>query len=106
MNHRLIRWAEKVLRRNDWTCQPRKLSGPELRRQHLSGCDRMHSQLSIRVLIDADLIKFDHGNSPGPREYWHTERDTLDKIGPHSLEIVGQTTLRLIELLENQAAGH
>jgi 5-methylcytosine-specific restriction endonuclease McrA len=21
MNHRLIRWAEKVLRRDDWTCQ-------------------------------------------------------------------------------------
>jgi Zn-dependent M28 family amino/carboxypeptidase len=57
-------------------------------------------------LIDADLIKFDHGNPPGPREYWHTERDTLDKIGPHSLEIVGQTTLRLIELLENQPTGH
>ncbi|MGO9246235.1 MAG: M28 family metallopeptidase [Verrucomicrobiia bacterium] len=57
-------------------------------------------------LIDADLIKFNYGNPPGPREYWHTERDTLDKIAPHSLEIVGQTTLRLIELLENQASGH
>jgi glutaminyl-peptide cyclotransferase len=57
-------------------------------------------------LIDADLIKFNYGNPPGPREYWHTERDTLDKIAPHSLEVVGQTTLRLIELLENQATGH
>jgi Zn-dependent M28 family amino/carboxypeptidase len=57
-------------------------------------------------LIDAELIKSDYGNPPGPREYWHTDRDTLDKIGPHSLEVVGQTTLRLIELLENQAAGH
>ncbi|MGD1017878.1 MAG: M28 family metallopeptidase [Verrucomicrobiia bacterium] len=57
-------------------------------------------------LIDADLIRFNYGKPPGPREYWHTERDTLDKIAPHSLEIVGQTTLRLIELLQNQAAGH
>lgn len=57
-------------------------------------------------LIDAELIKSDYRNPPGPREYWHTDRDTLDKIGPHSLEVVGQTTLRLIELLENQAAGH
>lgn len=57
-------------------------------------------------LIDADLIKFNFGNPPGPREYWHTERDTLDKIAPHSLEVVGQTTLRLIELLQNQATGH
>ncbi|HTS19387.1 MAG TPA: M28 family peptidase [Verrucomicrobiae bacterium] len=57
-------------------------------------------------LIDADLIRFNYGNPPGPREYWHTERDTLDKIAPHSLEVVGQTTLRLIELLQNQPAPH
>jgi glutaminyl-peptide cyclotransferase len=57
-------------------------------------------------LIDADLIKFDFGHPPGPREYWHTERDTLDKVSPHSLEVVSQTTLRLIELLQNQAPGH
>ncbi len=57
-------------------------------------------------LIDAELIKFNFGNPPGPREYWHTERDTLDKIASHSLEVVGQTTLRLIEILQNQAAGH
>jgi len=57
-------------------------------------------------LIDADLIKFDFGHPPGPREYWHTERDTLDKISPHSMEVVGQSTLRLIELLQNQATGH
>lgn len=57
-------------------------------------------------LIDADLIRFNYGNPPGPREYWHTERDTLDKIAPHSLEVVGQTTLRLIELLQNQPTGH
>src|SRR5579862_7516085 len=44
-------------------------------------------------LIDADLIKFDFGHPPGPREYWHTERDTLDKISPHSMEVVGQSTL-------------
>ncbi|HVM62592.1 MAG TPA: M28 family peptidase [Verrucomicrobiae bacterium] len=57
-------------------------------------------------LIDADLIGFNFANPPGPREYWHTERDTLNKIAPHSLEVVGQTTLRLIELLQNQPAGH
>ena len=53
-----------------------------------------------------DLIDFNFGSAPGLNDYWHTEKDTLDKISPHSMEIVGQTTLRLIELLENQAAGH
>lgn len=43
-----------------------------------------------------DLIDFEYGSSPGSNDYWHTEKDTLDKISPRSLEIVGQTTLRLL----------
>ena len=53
-----------------------------------------------------DLIDFEFGSGPGLNDYWHTEKDTLDKISPRSLEIVGKTTLRLVELLQNQAAGH
>jgi Zn-dependent M28 family amino/carboxypeptidase len=61
----------------------------------------------LRAGIPAvDLIDFEFGSAPGLNDYWHTEKDTLDKISPHSMEIVGQTTLRLIELLENQPAGH
>lgn len=61
----------------------------------------------LRAGIPAvDLIDFEFGSAPGRNDYWHTEKDTLDKISPRSMEIVGQTTLRLIELLENQAAGH
>jgi glutaminyl-peptide cyclotransferase len=53
-----------------------------------------------------DLIDFEFGSKPGLNDYWHTEKDTLDKISSRSLEIVGKTTLRLIELLQNQATGH
>jgi Zn-dependent M28 family amino/carboxypeptidase len=53
-----------------------------------------------------DLIDFEFGSAPGLNDYWHTDKDTLDKINPHSLEVVGQTTLRLIELLENEAPAH
>ncbi|HUJ71382.1 MAG TPA: M28 family peptidase [Verrucomicrobiae bacterium] len=61
----------------------------------------------LRAGIPAvDLIDFDFGSAPGLNDYWHTDKDTLDKISPHSMEIVGQTTLRLIELLRNQPAGH
>ena len=38
-----------------------------------------------------NLIDFDYGNN------WHTPADTLDKISPESLEIVGKVTLFLIE---------
>ena len=47
-----------------------------------------------------DLIDFQFGSAPGLNDYWHTEKDTLDKIRPRSLEIVGQTALRLLELLK------
>ena len=46
-----------------------------------------------------DLIDFTYGSRPGLNDYWHTEQDTLDKISPQSLEIVGRTTLRLLDSL-------
>lgn len=46
-----------------------------------------------------DLIDFEYGSAPGRHDYWHTEHDTLDKISPSSLKIVGQTALHLIDLL-------
>jgi glutaminyl-peptide cyclotransferase len=47
-----------------------------------------------------DLIDFEYGSAPGLNDYWHTDKDTLDKISPRSLEIVGQTALRLLSLLQ------
>jgi Zn-dependent M28 family amino/carboxypeptidase len=53
-----------------------------------------------------DLIDFQFGSAPGLNDYWHTDKDTLDKLSPHSMEIVGQTALRLVELLQNEPSGH
>jgi len=54
----------------------------------------------LRVGIPAvDLIDFEYGSAPGKNDFWHTEKDTLDKLSPRSLEIVGQTTLRLLTRL-------
>ena len=47
-----------------------------------------------------DLIDFEYGSAPGLNDYWHTDKDTLDKISPRSLELVGQTALRLLWLLQ------
>ena len=49
----------------------------------------------IRAGIPAvDLIDFEYGFN-----LWHTPNDTLDKISPHSLKIVGDIVVRLIENL-------
>lgn len=47
-----------------------------------------------------DLIDFEYGSAPGLNDYWHTAQDTLDKVGPRSLEAVGRTTLRLIAQMQ------
>ena len=44
----------------------------------------------------ADLIDFDYGPN---NSYWHTSQDTLDKLSPQSLEIVGSAVLETIRLL-------
>jgi Zn-dependent M28 family amino/carboxypeptidase len=44
-----------------------------------------------------DIIDFEYGRAPGLNDYWHTDKDTLDKLSPRSLEIVGQTGLRLLD---------
>jgi Zn-dependent M28 family amino/carboxypeptidase len=41
-----------------------------------------------------DLIDFDYGSTPGENDHWHTAQDTLDKVSPRSLEIVGRTALK------------
>jgi Zn-dependent M28 family amino/carboxypeptidase len=44
-----------------------------------------------------DLIDFDYGPH---NENWHTEKDTMDKLSAHSLEVVGNVLLRVIQKLE------
>jgi Zn-dependent M28 family amino/carboxypeptidase len=46
-----------------------------------------------------DLIDFDYG--PFNR-YWHTERDTLDKLSAESFQVIGDVLLRVIEVLESK----
>lgn len=41
----------------------------------------------------ADLIDLDYGPN---NSYWHTTKDTLDKLSPKSLEIAGNTVLQVV----------
>jgi len=43
-----------------------------------------------------DLIDFDYG--PG-NDYWHTEKDTMDKLSAHSLDVVGNVLVAVMRKL-------
>jgi Zn-dependent M28 family amino/carboxypeptidase len=43
-----------------------------------------------------DLIDFDYGPN---NQYWHNEKDTMDKLSAHSLEVVGNVVVAVIRKL-------
>jgi glutaminyl-peptide cyclotransferase len=47
----------------------------------------------------ADLIDFDYGYD---NVFWHTPQDTVDKLSPKSLEIVGSVILETLRLLDKK----
>jgi len=49
-----------------------------------------------------DLIDFEYGSSPEANDYWHTKEDTLDKISPVSLKIIGDVILLSLPSIEMQ----
>jgi Zn-dependent M28 family amino/carboxypeptidase len=46
-----------------------------------------------------DLIDFDYGPD---HSWWHTEKDTMDKLSPQSLQIVGDVLVETLRRLEEQ----
>jgi hypothetical protein len=50
----------------------------------------------VRMGVEAvDLIDFD-------KSYWHTPQDTIDKLSPHSFEVVGAVLTAVLNELEEQ----
>jgi len=47
----------------------------------------------------ADLIDFDYGYG---NVFWHTPQDTVDKLSPKSLEIVGTVTLETVQMVDKK----
>ncbi len=56
-----------------------------------------HIPFVERGVACADLIDFDYGYN---NVFWHTPQDTVDKLSPKSLEIVGSTILETISILD------
>jgi len=45
-----------------------------------------------------DVIDLDYGPSNG---YWHTAKDTLDKLSAHSLQVVADVVFELVRELDS-----
>ncbi len=55
------------------------------------------AQAGVNVL---DLIDFNYGPS---NSFWHNDKDTLDKLSAHSLQVVGDVVLELVRELDARA---
>jgi len=55
-----------------------------------------HRPFVERGVPSADLIDFEYGYN---NVFWHTTQDTVDKLSPKSLEIVGMVTLETVQML-------
>lgn len=53
-------------------------------------------EAGVRAL---DLIDFNYGPN---NAYWHTPQDTMDKLGAHSFEVIGNVLMRVIPQLESE----
>jgi glutaminyl-peptide cyclotransferase len=56
-----------------------------------------HLPFVKRGVACADFIDFDYGYND---VFWHTTQDTVDKLSPNSLQIVGSTMLEAIGILD------
>ena len=65
--------------------------------RQVSGVEDDHLPFLKAGVRAVDLIDFDSQTT-----FWHTPNDTMDKLEPHSFEIVGAVVLRSIEELEQQ----
>jgi Zn-dependent M28 family amino/carboxypeptidase len=56
-----------------------------------------HRPFLDRGVPSVDLIDLDYGYN---NVFWHTPQDTVDKLSPKSLEIVGTVTLEAVRMLD------
>jgi glutaminyl-peptide cyclotransferase len=61
--------------------------------------DDDHLPFVQRGVPSADLIDLDYGYN---NVFHHTTQDTVDKLSPKSLEIVGSVTLETVRMLDKK----
>jgi len=63
----------------------------------VGGMEDDHIPFVKRGVPSADIIDFEYGYN---NVFWHTPQDTVDKLSPKSLQIVGSTMLETIRILD------
>ena len=58
-----------------------------------------HIPFFNRGVPSADIIDFDYGYN---NVFWHSPQDTMDKLSPKSFQIVGDTILETIQMLDQR----
>ena len=58
-----------------------------------------HAPFLEKGIPAIDIIDFHYGSSPRANDYWHTEKDSIDKISSASLETIGRITVLLLNSL-------
>lgn len=65
--------------------------------KEVAGIDDDHMPFVNAGVNAIDIIDFNYGPH---NSYWHTAQDTMDKLSPHSLQVVGDVVIGLVNRLE------
>jgi Zn-dependent M28 family amino/carboxypeptidase len=75
-------WLQDII----WDTAARLGHRDQFLSDHADGMEDDHLPWMARKIPTVDIIDLDYSNDV---PYWHTEQDTLDKISPKTLQIVG-----------------
>lgn len=78
-----------------------KLGDSEYFHKEVGGIDDDHIPFINAGVNALDLIDFTYGPN---NAYWHTDKDTMDKLSPHSFQVVGDVVLGIVTELERQSS--
>ena len=78
-----------------------KLGDSQYFHKEVGGIDDDHIPFVTAGVNAIDLIDFTYGPN---NSYWHTDKDTMDKLSPRSFQIIGDVVLGVVSELERQAS--
>jgi glutaminyl-peptide cyclotransferase len=88
-------WLNDIL----WTTATRHGHGPHFLEETVSIEDD-HVPFRAAGVPAALLIDYTYGRTPDGRGFWHTPQDTIDKLSPRSLGVVGDVLVNALPEIE------
>ncbi len=88
--------SSQSLRASVWQIAA-KLGDAKYFRHDEGGIDDDHKPFVDSGVNAIDIIDLDYGPN---NSYWHTAQDTMDKLGAHSFQVVGDVVVELVKELE------